>query len=181
MTASETGLLGAAIGFGASVLGALLTSIIGPVVARWQERRTVGHETTREVQRESIIEITHLNLKWIEAWRTGDAVEIDKASNAIRTANVRLRMWVNGDARSVAGLVYKMLSAKSFSEAVAFGHSWDEIAMEWYRGAIPDRKIETAYEETVEYAHAIRDAMIARGEDIEPDRPKRRRKWPRRS
>ncbi|GAB3605325.1 hypothetical protein GCM10027413_07340 [Conyzicola nivalis] len=180
MTASETALFGAAIGFGASVLGALLTSIIGPVVARWQERRTVGYETTREVQRESIIEITHLNNKWIEAWRTGDEVEIDKASNAIRTANVRLRMWVNGDARSVAGLVYVVLSAESFSEAVALGHSWDEIAMEWYRGAIPGRRLETAFEEQVEYARALRDAMIVRGEDIEPDRPKRRAKWKRR-
>lgn len=149
-------LWGALIALVASVLGGLLTAVVGPWLARRAEHRAREKQAAAEraaererVLRDSIQRVSEGLRLWCEAWGQGKTEDQRMARRSVREANLTLRLWTSEEEKSVGACVVHALRAENeFDAAVRYG-AWDDAVLQWFRGALPVEDFGRTYRELI--------------------------------
>lgn len=149
-------LWGAVIALVASVLGGLLTAVVGPWLGRRAEHRARERQAATEaaaererVLRDVIQRISEGLRLWAEAWGRSQRAARDQARHEVRDANLVLRLWTSDVERSVGMCVVDVLEADHPFDAVNRYSAWDDAALQWFRGTLPVEDFGRVYRELI--------------------------------
>jgi hypothetical protein len=149
-------LWGALIALVASVLGGLLTAVVGPWLARRSELRTRAAQKAAEAaaERETVLKDAIKRISeglrlWAEAWGRSNTPEKEEHRREVREANLTLRLWTTDAERAVGMCVVNVLEAKHPYDAVNRYSAWDDAALQWFRGTLSADQFGQAYQRLV--------------------------------
>lgn len=144
---------GAGIALFASVIGGLLTAVVGP----WLARRAARAEENRRSAAASRAQVrTALSAvaigmnHWLFAREAGDQDGVKKARYEVAEAQIALRMWTSTDEKDVDGLIYGVMGSGEFNDSLLRVTAWEHATSRWFRGDLDASGVGKAYEENLE-------------------------------
>jgi hypothetical protein len=162
---------GASIALIASIVGGLLTAVVGPalsrraeVAARKEERRTVADDEKRRVLRETIHALDQALRLWVEAVGSGRQKDADARRLDAREALVTLRLWTTEEEAAVADTAVSVLMNRDKWEALLCYSAWSQTAAAWFRGTTPPEAFKEEYKRSVAATRPVVDEVRQRDE-----------------
>jgi len=163
---------GASIALIASIVGGLLTAVVGPAlsrraeaVTRREQRRTVADDEKRRVLRETVHDLDQALRLWVEAIGTSRQTDANEHRLEARKALVTLNLWITEEERAVADTALHVLTNREKWDAVLWYSAWSDTAASWFRGTTEPRDFQKQYEH---YADESRPTVAkARDREVE--------------
>jgi len=144
---------GASIALFASVIGGLLTSVVGP----WLSRRAAKADrdeqavaVAREAVRSAVQDVAIGMNNWLFAMGRGDQDGKKLAQHAVNEAQVALRMWTTHEERSLETSVYTVMGNSEVNEALVAVAAWEDQTARWFRGVLDADDFMSEFEEAIE-------------------------------
>jgi hypothetical protein len=141
---------GAAIALIASVVGGVMSTVIGPFLSRRadaNERRRVASEERRGVLQTTISDASLSLRAYALARRTGDPKESRQTREEVVGHMIRLRLWTTQAEKEVADRLMHALSLEDAEQAYAAAWAWERLAARWFRRALADEDFADTYEQ----------------------------------
>lgn len=130
-------LWGAGIALFSSILGGVLTSLVGPWMTRRADERVRLAQTSdasREVVRGALRDVGIGLHQWIDGKLKGDPELTSLGESAVVEAQATLRLWTSHEEREVESTVTTVLGAPDTGGAILRVAAWETCAAFWFRG-----------------------------------------------
>lgn len=140
---------GAAIALMASVVGGVMSTVIGPFLSRRadaNERKRVALEERRGVLQTTISDASLSLRAYALARVKGDQKESDQTKEEVVNHMIRLRLWTTQEEKEVADRLMHALSLEDAEETYAAAWAWERLAARWFRQALTDDDFADTYE-----------------------------------
>lgn len=144
---------GATIALVASVVGGLLTSVVGPWLTRradQADRKQQAAALTRETVRGALRDISIGMNNRINALGAGDEEAGNLAMQAVTEAQITLRLWTTHEEVDIETLVHSVLATGDVNEALIRVATWEEQTALWFRGVLEAKDFESSYDAALE-------------------------------
>lgn len=144
---------GASIALIASVVGGLLTSVVGPWLSRRADkadREQQAAAVARESVRAALQDISIGMNSALFAMGRDDQEALKVAQYAVNRAQITLRMWTSHEERDVELAVYSVMGTEEVNDAVLAVSAWEDVAARWFRGVLHPKNFMNEFEESLE-------------------------------
>lgn len=155
---------GAAIALIASVVGGVMSTVIGPFLSRRadaNERKRVALEERRSVLQTTISDASLSLRAYALARRKGDPQESRETREEVANHMIRLRLWTTQEEKEVADRLMHALSLEDAEQAYAAAWAWERLAARWFRRALTDEDFADTYEQVRADRHRAENAYKA--------------------